>query len=104
MLHSKLDTGNKLSTQTPSSTQWMGTRGHLKRVFTCVVSYISGASSHNCSYNDFKIYLHLVNWQNYFMLFEARTGFTLVSMILKLGLVKILKFLFYGEADVWLRS
>ena len=53
MLHSKLDTGNKLSTQTPSSAQWMGTQGHLKSVFTCVVIWISGASSHNCSYNDF---------------------------------------------------
>ena len=37
MLHSKLDTGNKLSTQTPSSAQWMGTRGHLKSVFSCIV-------------------------------------------------------------------
>ena len=54
MLHSKLDTGNKLSTQTPSSAQWMGTRGHLKSVFTCVVIWISGASSHNCSYNDYR--------------------------------------------------
>ena len=43
MLHSKLDTGNKLSTQTPSSAQWMGTRGHLKSAFTCVVIWISGA-------------------------------------------------------------
>ena len=54
MLHSKLDTGNKLSTQTPSSAQWMWTRGHLKSVFTCVVIWISGASSRNCSYNDYR--------------------------------------------------
>ena len=80
MLHSKLDTGNKLSTQTPSSAQWMGTRGHLKSAFTCVVIWISGASSHNCSYNDFGINLHLMNRQIYFLVFGARTGFTFASM------------------------
>ena len=81
MFHSEVDVGNKLSTQTPSSAHWMGTRSHLRMAFTCVVAiYISDASSYNCCYNDHGIYLRLMNRQNYFLVFWARTGSTLLSM------------------------
>ena len=81
MFHSEVDVGNKLSTQTPSSAHWMGTRSHLRMTFTCVVAiYISDASSYNCCYNDHGIYLRLMNRQNYFLVFWARTGSTLLSM------------------------
>ena len=81
MLNSELDIGNKLSSQTPSSEQWMGTRHteppeegfHLQ-------GYISDASSYNCCYDDYGIHLHLMNRQNFCLVFGARTGSTLVSM------------------------
>ena len=69
-----------VSTQTPSFAHWMGTRSHLKRDFTCNLVKISGASSYNCCYKDYGIYLNLMNRQNYFLVFGARTGLTLVSM------------------------
>ena len=82
MFHSEVDVGNKLSTQTPGSAHWMGTRSHLRMTFTCecvVAIYISDASSYNCCYNDHGIYLRLMNRQNYFLVFWARTGSTLVA-------------------------
>ena len=41
MLHSERDIGNKL--HTTSSAQWLRTQSHLKRVFTCVFSYVPDA-------------------------------------------------------------
>ena len=40
-----------------------------EEVLTCVVSYISDASSYNCCYDDYGIYLHLMNLQNYVLVF-----------------------------------
>ena len=103
MFHSEVDVGNKLSTQTPSSAHWMGTRSHLRMTFTCVVAiYISDASSYNCCYNDHGIYLRLMNRQNYFLVFWARTGSTPLSYLWLYGSY-ISMFSWDFEVVSWLR-
>ena len=50
------------------------------RGFSLEGLYISDASSYNCRYDDYGIHLHLMNRQNFFLVFGARTGSTFVSM------------------------